>query len=72
MDPVTVLALLRDAADRRQPVWIGYADASGEPSRRFVQPVHVEAGKVNAFDRVSQEMRTFSIHRVTAVAVITH
>ncbi len=69
MDPLGVLAVLRDAAARRRPVWIGYADATGTPSRRLVQPLHVEAGRVDAFDRGTQEIRSFSVHRVTGVAL---
>lgn len=67
-DPVQVLALLRDAAARREPVWIGYADAAGRTAPRLVQPLHVEGGRVDAFDRAAQRMRSFSVHRVTGVA----
>jgi hypothetical protein len=68
MDPAGVLALLRDAVAMRQSLWIGYVDASGRPSRRLVDPVSVEAGRISAYDRGAQELRTFSVHRVTGVA----
>ena len=68
MDPVGVLAVLRDAAAGRQTLWIGYADSTGRPSRRMIDPLSVEAGRVNAYDRGAQELRTFSVHRVTGVA----
>jgi hypothetical protein len=68
MDPAGVLAVLRDAAAGRQTLWIGYADSTGRPSRRMIDPLSVEAGRVNAFDRGAQELRTFSVHRVTGVA----
>jgi hypothetical protein len=67
-DPASALALLRDAASARRPVWIGYADAGGHIARRLVEPLSVDAGRITAFDRGSEEVRTFSVHRVTGVA----
>ena len=67
-DPASALALLRDAASARRPVWIGYADAGGHVARRLVEPLSVDAGRITAFDRASDEVRTFSVHRVTGVA----
>jgi hypothetical protein len=67
-DPASALALLRDAAAARRPVWIGYADAAGHVARRLVEPLSVDAGRITAFDRGSEEVRTFSVHRVTGVA----
>jgi hypothetical protein len=67
-DPVSALALLRDAAAARRPVWIGYADAAGHVARRLVEPLSVDAGRITAFDRGSEDVRTFSVHRVTGVA----
>src|SRR4051812_27238069 len=67
-DPASALALLRDAAAERRPVWIGYADAGGRVARRLVEPLSVDAGRITAFDRGSEEVRTFSVHRVTGVA----
>jgi hypothetical protein len=69
-DPASALALLRDAAAERRPVWIGYADAGGRVSRRLVEPLSVDAGRITAFDRGSEEVRTFSVHRVTGVASV--
>ncbi|HEY6795602.1 MAG TPA: helicase-associated domain-containing protein, partial [Kineosporiaceae bacterium] len=68
LDPVGVIAVLRDAVAVRRPLWIGYVDATGSPARTLVDPVSVEAGRVTAFDRVAGEVRTFSVHRVTGVA----
>jgi hypothetical protein len=67
-DPASALALLRDAAVRRRPLWIGYVDADGRVGRRLVEPLSVDAGRITAFDRGSEEVRTFSVHRVTGVA----
>jgi hypothetical protein len=68
MDPVGVIAVLRDAVAVRRPLWIGYVDGVGQPVRRLVDPVSVEAGRVTAFDRMAGELRTFSVHRVSGVA----
>jgi len=70
MDPVNVIAVLRDAAAGRRPLWIGYVEGAGQPVRRLVDPVSVDAGRVTAFDRMSGELRTFSVHRVSGVAPI--
>ncbi|PPK97379.1 XPB/Ssl2-like helicase family protein [Kineococcus xinjiangensis] len=73
MDPAVSLAVLRDAAARRRAVWLGYADATGQTARRLVEPLSVEGGRVTALDRTdpagAQEVRTYSVHRVTGVAV---
>ena len=67
-DPASALALLRDAASARRPVWIGYADARGVVARRLVEPLSIDAGRITAFDRGADQVRTFSVHRVTGVA----
>jgi predicted DNA-binding transcriptional regulator YafY len=68
MDPAGVLAIVRDATARREPLWIGVVDAAGQRSRHLVDPLSVEAGRVQAFDRGAQTVRTFSVQRVVAVA----
>lgn len=68
MDPAGVLALLRDAAAQRRPLWIGVADAGGTASRRLVDPLRVDAGRIEVFDRGSEQVRTLSVHRVFGVA----
>jgi hypothetical protein len=71
MDPAGVLAVLRDAAAGRHAAWIGYVDATGHASTRLVEPLSVEAGRIHAFDRGAEQVRTFSVHRVSGVAVAT-
>lgn len=66
-DPALTLATLRAAAAARERVWIGYADASGHVERRVVEPFSVEGGRVTVFDHGSEHVRSFSVHRVTAV-----
>jgi hypothetical protein len=65
--PGQVLALLRDAVSRHEPVWIGYADPTGAPVPRLVQPLHVEAGRLDVRDRSSGTIRTLSVHRIASV-----
>jgi hypothetical protein len=67
-DPTVTLATLREAAASRQRVWIGHVDASGRAERREVEPLSVDGGRVTAFDVGTEEVRTFSVHRVTGVA----
>ncbi|GAB3599464.1 helicase-associated domain-containing protein [Angustibacter peucedani] len=67
-EPATTLATLREAVAGRERVWIGYADGNGRVERRVVEPLSVEGGRVTAFDHASDEVRTFSVHRVTGVA----
>ena len=65
-DPTTAMALLREAAADRQPVWVGYADSVGAVERMLFYPDRVEGGRVHGHsDGVT---RTLSIHRVTGVA----
>ena len=71
MDTAGVLALLRDAASRRVPLWVGYVDSAGNPSNRLVDPLRVEGGRVSAFDRAAEEVRTIAVSRVTGVAAAT-
>ena len=57
-----------EAADHRGAVWIGYVDSEGGTTRRLIEPVAVSGGAVAAFDRLRETMRTFALHRITAVA----
>jgi hypothetical protein len=70
-DARDVIARLRQAVDRRESVWIGYADADGNTAPRLVQPLQVDGGQLHALDRASQRVRTFAVHRVTGVTGVT-
>ena len=59
--------LLRDAANSRSAVWIGYVDAEGTLSHRQIEPVAISGGAVVAYDRLRTAMRTFMLHRITDV-----
>ncbi|MGI8899724.1 MAG: helicase-associated domain-containing protein, partial [Nocardioides sp.] len=64
--PAATMAVLREAADVGQPVWIGYVDNHGSTGERVVDPVKVEGGWLTAYDRRSDEVRGFAVHRITA------
>jgi len=65
--PGASLTLLRDAADHRGSVWIGYVDAEGGTSHRIIEPVAISGGAVVAYDRLRGAMRTFALHRISRV-----
>jgi predicted DNA-binding transcriptional regulator YafY len=48
-------------------VWIGYVDNHGSTVERVVDPVKVEGGWLTAFDHRSDDVRSFAVHRITAV-----
>jgi hypothetical protein len=62
------LAALQTAVLTGERVWIGYVNAEGSASQRVVEPVRVAGGFVTAYDQLREEMRTFSLHRITGVA----
>ncbi|MGB9281068.1 MAG: helicase-associated domain-containing protein [Pseudonocardiaceae bacterium] len=64
------LVLLQGAAHAGTNVCIGYIDAHGVASRRIIRPVRVGGGVVEGFDRCADELRRFSLHRITSAAVM--
>ncbi|MEY9962884.1 hypothetical protein ABIA33_000910 [Streptacidiphilus sp. MAP12-16] len=62
------LAALQTAVLTGDRVWIGYVNADGAASQRVVEPVRVAGGFVTAYDHLREEVRTFSLHRITGVA----
>ena len=62
------LAALQTATMAGAAVWIGYVNADGAASQRVVEPKQVGGGFVTAFDHLREEVRTFSLHRITGVA----
>ena len=67
--PADVMAVLRDAVESREEVWIGYLDNHGTNSERIVRPVAVGGGQLSAYDARSDEVRSFAIHRITQARV---
>jgi hypothetical protein len=64
------LALLRDAAAANQAVLLGYVNAQGSASQRIVEPASVNGGYLHGYDHQRDEMRTFALHRITAVSIL--
>ncbi|MFC1406003.1 MULTISPECIES: helicase C-terminal domain-containing protein [Streptacidiphilus] len=65
------LAALQAATLIGDRVWIGYVNADGAASQRVVEPKQVGGGFVTAYDHLREEVRTFSLHRITGVAELT-
>ena len=51
-------------------LWIGYVDNHGTSSERIVDPLGLEGGRLTALDHRSEEVRTFAVHRITAVTPV--
>ena len=66
----TTLGLLRDAARANQAVLLGYVNAQGTASQRIVEPISVNGGYLHGYDHQRDEMRTFALHRITAVSTL--
>lgn len=64
------MTLLQTAAQVRRSVSIGYVDAQGIASQRIVAPVSVGGGQLDALDPATGEMRRFTLHRITSVALV--
>ncbi|MCZ4498946.1 MAG: hypothetical protein JWQ74_1499 [Marmoricola sp.] len=65
--PADVMAVLREAAEQREQVWIGYLDNHGTSTERVVRPLEVGGGQLSAYDERSEEVRSFAVHRITEV-----
>jgi hypothetical protein len=67
---IQMVARLREAAQARQSVWLGYLDQQGTASEQIVEPVSVGGGWLTAYDDRSGQVRTFAIHRISSVALL--
>jgi hypothetical protein len=64
------VAVLREAVEKKQKVWIGYANESGREVEHVVQPIRLAAGKLSAFDQRSAKVGEFAIARITMIAIM--
>ena len=71
LSPSGSLAALREAAETGAPVVITYVDNQGTRSERIVDPVSVEGGVLTAHDHRTDDTRTFAVHRITTVRVVS-
>lgn len=67
LSPSGSMAALREAVEAGTTVLIGYVDNQGTTTERLVDPVRVEGGSLTAHDHRSDDVRTFAVHRITAV-----
>lgn len=65
--PADVMSALREAAEARTEVWIGYLDNHGTSVERIVRPLEVGGGQLSAYDERNDEVRSFAIHRISEV-----
>jgi hypothetical protein len=63
-----VLQSLAAAIQSGASVWLGYVDNHGTTTERIVDPVSLDAGWLSAFDHRTEQVRTFAVHRISAVA----
>ena len=63
----TILETLHRAIRAEEGLWIGYVNAEGQSSQRFVEPMALTGGFLTAYDHRREEPRTFAIHRITSV-----
>ena len=65
-----VLDSLARAIEAGASIWIGYVDNHGTTTQRVVDPISLDAGWLSAFDHRSEQVRTFAVHRISAVAAV--
>ena len=64
------MTLLNSALQDQLEVWIGYADKGGMTTERVIEPLSISGGFLSAFDVRSNEVRTFTVARITGVEVM--
>src|SRR4051794_23906691 len=65
--PASTLAVLREAGESADRVWVGDVGNHRAPVESVVDPVRVEAGTLSAYDHRTEDVRSFAIHRINAV-----
>ncbi|MDQ4037678.1 MAG: helicase C-terminal domain-containing protein, partial [Actinomycetota bacterium] len=63
----TILETLQRAIREDEGLWIGYVNAEGQSSQRFIEPMTLTGGFLTAYDHRRDEPRTFAVHRITSV-----
>ena len=63
----TALLALRAALEENASVLIEYVDNHGVRGDRVVSPLALEGGQLSARDHLSDEVRGFAVHRISAV-----
>jgi hypothetical protein len=71
MTSAAIVSTLRRALADNRPLWIGYADTAGTVTQQIVDPIRLGGGVLTAFDHRTEQVRSFSVSRVTGVAPLT-
>ena len=71
LSSAAIVATLRGALTDTRPLWIGYADTDGTVTQQIVDPIRLGGGILTAFDHRTEQVRSFSVSRVTGVAPLT-
>lgn len=66
----TTMALLRQAIREGRRVLLGSAEPDGTSTRHTILPISLAAGFVRGHDSESQSLRSFPLHRLTAVSIL--
>ncbi|GAA2819764.1 hypothetical protein GCM10010470_63840 [Saccharopolyspora taberi] len=64
------LQLLRDAAQQRRSVWLGFVDSHGVATQRVVRPVRVGSGVLQGLDQTGEHIGNYPLHRITSAALV--
>jgi hypothetical protein len=69
--PSKTLSVIRAAIEDGAALRIGYAGSDGTTAERLLDPVHVVAGQLTAYDHHGGDVRTFAVSRITGVEILT-
>lgn len=64
------VGLIKAALAESAPVWVSYAELDGTTSEQVIDPLRVSAGAVAAFDHRTEQVRTFTMARIAAAALL--
>lgn len=64
------VSLIKAALAEAVPVWVSYAELDGTTTEQVIDPIRVSAGAVAAFDHRTEQVRTFTMARIAAVALL--
>jgi hypothetical protein len=68
--PSETMSTLSLAIKSKATVTIGYADSDGGVTERIIEPIHLIAGVLMAYDHGSDEVLRFSVSRISGVSIV--
>jgi hypothetical protein len=69
-DTAATLALLREAIEQNNRVWIDFVDSRGVASQRVVDPFRVGGGILEGRDVTHGSVRQYPLHRITSASLV--